>query len=224
MISPGGADGVNPGSLIKDSTGLLYGTTNGGGTSEGTIFQITTGGSLKTLYTFSGEAGYHPASLIIGTDGNFYGVAAGGTNGAGEVFQVTPAGGFTVLHTFSATDEDGLNTDGADPQQVIQGKDGNLYGVAQDGGRDDSGTVFEVATTGRFSLLYDFGKGIDYNDAAGQPQGLVQGSDGNFYVTTPSSNPGSATSATSSKSHRRALSLCCTPLLASLMVQPRQLL
>lgn len=52
-------DGGNPqAALIQGTDGNLYGTTvNGGANGAGTIFKITPGGSLTTLYSFCSESG-----------------------------------------------------------------------------------------------------------------------------------------------------------------------
>ena len=52
----GGADGGTPkAALIEGSDGRFYGTTSRGGASDtGTVFAITSAGSLTTLYSFSG--------------------------------------------------------------------------------------------------------------------------------------------------------------------------
>src|SRR5580658_7857009 len=73
------ADGGRPlAALVQGSDGKLYGTTNrGGNTRDGTIFNITTGGTLTSLYSFCQPpcaSGFRPASgLIQDIDGNFYG-------------------------------------------------------------------------------------------------------------------------------------------------------
>jgi len=82
-----------------------------------------------------------------------------------------------ALHTFSY-----------DPGTiaVVQGSDGNLYGTTELGGRTSrtapsgGGTVFKLATSGAFSVLYRFSNA---SDGVG-PNTLVQGSDGNLYGTT----------------------------------------
>ena len=88
-------DGFDPvAGLIQGTDGKFYGTTLGGGTgvSPGTVFQITSGGVLKTLHSFNGLSdGTEPfAGLVQHTDGTFYGTTnAGGTNGLGTVFSVS---------------------------------------------------------------------------------------------------------------------------------------
>ena len=93
MVS-GCPDGFDPvAGLIQGTDGNFYGTTLGGGTgvSPGTVFQITSGGVLTTLHSFSGLDGTEPfAGLVQHTNGTFYGTTnAGGMNGLGTVFSVS---------------------------------------------------------------------------------------------------------------------------------------
>jgi uncharacterized repeat protein (TIGR03803 family) len=58
----------------------------------GTVFTVTTNGTLTSLYSFSGtnDGSTPDAGLVQGSDGNFYGTTAfGGTNNAGTVFRLT---------------------------------------------------------------------------------------------------------------------------------------
>ena len=110
----GCTDGAAPhAGLVQATDGNLYGTTFGGGTETagcvggcGTVFKITPGGALTTIYTFCLQYpctdGSNPdAALIQATDGNFYGTSAGG---GGTVFKITPSGTLTTLHSFAGTD------------------------------------------------------------------------------------------------------------------------
>jgi uncharacterized repeat protein (TIGR03803 family) len=89
----GGNDGSNCyGGLLLASDGNLYGTTESGGVyGLGTVFRITTGGTLATLVSFDGYQGANPeCTLIQGTDGHLYGTTQnGGVNGWGAVFRLT---------------------------------------------------------------------------------------------------------------------------------------
>jgi uncharacterized repeat protein (TIGR03803 family) len=100
--------GWNPvGALVQGRDGYLYGTTSNGGSNYwGTVFKISTNGTLTNLYAFTnGLDGASPmAGVVQGTDGNFYGTAsAGGAYSNGTVFQITSNGAFTALHSFSLT-------------------------------------------------------------------------------------------------------------------------
>ena len=89
------ADGSGPVGLVQATDGDFYGTTEGGGTSSscrcGTIFKITSSGSLTTLHTFDGSDGEFPStSLLQATDGNFYGgTSQGGANNDGSIFSLS---------------------------------------------------------------------------------------------------------------------------------------
>lgn len=179
----GGSEGSGPaGGLIQGVDGNLYGTTEFGGDAngDGTIFQITTAGTLTTLYTFTGgsDGSGSTAGLIQGADGNLYGTAAfgGDANGDGTIFQVTTNGAFTTLYDFT----DG--NDGSGPAApLIQGFDGSLYGTAQFGGdANGDGTIFQITTNGAFTTLYDFTGG---SDGSGPIAGLLQDTNGILYGT-----------------------------------------
>ena len=97
------ADGATPyAGLVQGTDGNLYGTTAAGGSHQtcgtppngcGTIFQITTSGTLTTVYSFAGypnDGGIPYAALMQGTDGNFYGATAyGGGSNAGTIFSLS---------------------------------------------------------------------------------------------------------------------------------------
>ncbi len=65
------------------------------------------------------------------------------------------------------------------------GSDGYFYGVTQQGGEKDFGTVFKVAPGGVITTLVSF-KGANGASPAGK---LTLGPDGNFYGTTTSGSP-----------------------------------
>jgi uncharacterized repeat protein (TIGR03803 family) len=107
-ITPGGTlttvhsfdstDGSQPYSaLVQASNGSLYGTTTEGGTANcsfgqpcGTVFSITTGGTLTTQHSFDVTDGEKPyGALVQATNGSFYGVTEeGGASGYGTIFSL----------------------------------------------------------------------------------------------------------------------------------------
>jgi len=145
--------------LIFDATDNLYGTTTvgGGGSNEGTIFELTPTASgkwgEKVLHGFDLYSdGFNPnAGLIFDASGNLYGTTSQGgrSNGLGTVFELTPkaGGGWTekILHTFTNKD-DGFNPEA----DLTFNASGNLYGTTYAGGSISSkcefgcGTVFEL--------------------------------------------------------------------------------
>lgn len=70
---------------------------------------------------------------------------------------------------------------GDNPLAVVQGRDGNLYGVTASGGQPGAGTVFRLTPEGKLTTLVQFNAEVNgYNPEAG----LTLGQDGNFYGTT----------------------------------------
>jgi uncharacterized repeat protein (TIGR03803 family) len=168
IASFAGSDGENPeGTLIVGADGNLYGTTlQGGSSNRGTIFRVTTGGSVSTVYSFpslgafntlglsTNETGANPrAGLFLAADGNYYGTAyQGGANGYGTVFRMTPGGAVSVVHAFTgAPFGSGFPLSG-----VTQDASGNLYGTTESGGYLNQGTAWRIAPDGTFSLLHSF--------------------------------------------------------------------
>ena len=180
-----GPDGNVPdAALVKGRDGNFYGSTiaysyDGFNFLPGTIFQITPTGTLTTLYRFTDyNADGQITGLMQGRDGNLYGTSGGGTNGGGRVFQFNLANGvFTPLYNF-AGGVDGGNPVGA----LVQGRDGKFYGVTQQGGVSNAGTVYSITADGTFSNIasFDGGAGGSFPYFAG----LALGNDGNFYGTT----------------------------------------
>jgi uncharacterized repeat protein (TIGR03803 family) len=188
----GRPDGAGPVQVIQGSDGNFYGTTSAGGGAgpkfAGTVFKITAAGVETVLYSFSGGAdGAQPAGLVEGADGNFYGATAfggepGNVNsafpGKGAIFKLTPSGVETVLYSFQGG-ADGGNPVGA----LIQGSDGNFYGMTSTGGTAGYGTVFKITPAGVETVLHSFQGGAD-GVSPGAGAALLQASDGNFYGTT----------------------------------------
>jgi len=84
---------------------------------------------------------------------------------------------FTALHSFA-----GANS--ACPlASLVQGSDGSFFGTTSGdnpiSGADNDGTVFNITPAGALTTLHSF-TGTD----GVKPEGLVLGSDGNFYATT----------------------------------------
>ena len=198
---PNCADGRDSSGLVQGNDGDFYGTTATGGNTNfcsgdgcGSIYKVTTGGVLTTLYSFTGADGVAPeAALLQSTDGNFYGTTyGGGLHNSGTVFRLTPDRVLTTLYSFCSQNQ---CMDGWAPHSaLVRGRDGNFYGTTLYGGANSqapfSGTVFKITPEGVHSVLYSFcsvGRCLD----GGSPNGLVLGVDGNFYGTTSGGGTGS---------------------------------
>jgi uncharacterized repeat protein (TIGR03803 family) len=160
-----GSDGAHPfAGVAIGSGGVLYGTTEGGGTSNlGTVFKLrpprSPGGAWteQVLYNFAGapsDGAFPFAGVTIGSGGVLYGATYFGGSGpcttpsyppgCGMVFSLTPptspGGSWTeaVLRNFTGGD-------GATPgSKFVIGSGAVLYGTTQSGGTSGGGTVFSL--------------------------------------------------------------------------------
>jgi uncharacterized repeat protein (TIGR03803 family) len=148
-------DGRYPLAGLVDVDGTLYGTTESGGTGSchgkkgplgkavvgcGTVFEISTSGAEKVLYSFRGNAdGSRPEAGLLSVNGALYGTTSmGGGHDGGTVFRFSRSGSESVLHSF------GQGSDGADPMAGLIDVNGTLYGTTASGGTDGDGTVFAM--------------------------------------------------------------------------------
>jgi len=193
LASFSGTNGASPqcDGLAVGNDGNFYGTTADGGTNGfGTVFRITPGGTLTSLFSFSSTNGARPqGGLVQGQDGNFYG---GGSVGGiapqrGTIFKITTNGVLTELFHFHFTDGEQPVT------RLIQSNDGTLYGTTLFGGftggdplSSGLGTAFRITTNGVFTSLVTFQGTNGSNPYAS----LVIGNDGNLYGTTFQGGPG----------------------------------
>jgi uncharacterized repeat protein (TIGR03803 family) len=135
------------GNLIAVS-GLLFGTTIGGGSSEnctapdggygcGTVYTVTPSGSVSVLYSFTGATdGAFPYQGLLSVKGALYGTTTfgGGSScnyygtGCGTIFKMTTSGKERILYRFAG------GTDGANPYGGLTQLGGTLYGATYYGG------------------------------------------------------------------------------------------
>ena len=157
----GSRSGSSPsGSLLFDSTGSLYGVTNGGGSGndDGVVYELTPAKAAWTetiLYVFSKNSGSHPVAGLTWnpTNGALYGTTSsqnGKTTGDGSVFKLLPptvvGGAWTESTLFQFT----YATVGGYPTGTItrDPNTGTLYGTAINGGVTGCdlfcGTVWQI--------------------------------------------------------------------------------
>lgn len=169
--------------LIQAKDGNFYGTTYMGGIKQqGTLFRLTPNGQLTTLVQFDidfGEASPvrdRPGGLDVFEDqngnlyvthGNFYGTEYM-ADGAATIFRLTTDHKLIPFTTFQGLNQ-GVNRE-AYPSRLIQGSDGNFYGVTL------MGTFFRLTPDAQRTAIATFDRDLF-------PNSLVQGRDGNFYGT-----------------------------------------
>jgi uncharacterized repeat protein (TIGR03803 family) len=181
-------DGADPyAGLVQAANGDLYGTTvEGGADYHGTVFKITPGGTLTTLYSFCSQTnctdGFYPfGGLVQAANGDFYGTTQyAGANGGGTAFKITPGGTLTTLYSFCSQTN---CTDGGGPYAgLVQAANGDFYGTTSNG----YGTVFKITPGGTLTTLYSFCSQSFCTDGTEPYARLVQAANGNFYGTTRS--------------------------------------
>jgi uncharacterized repeat protein (TIGR03803 family) len=181
-LSPAGYD-PEPGNLVLDTAGNLYGTTGGGGScfdnesSCGTVFKLGTDGVFSTLYNFTGEGdGAGPCCLVIDKDGNLYGTTQGVNLNRGTVFKyATKTGKFLTLYQFGRKPDDGLTPSGP----LNFGSDGNLYGETIYGGANGEGTLFEMTPEGKETVVYNLESSGHSNFSS--PTNVLRDTEGNVF-------------------------------------------
>ncbi len=177
-------DGVSPeGSLMQASNGLLYGMTYEGGTSsnDGSLFCIDPKtGYDSVIFSFDSIHGAFPYfnDVMQAKDGMLYGlVSQGGNNNGGVLFSIDPASGLNTATVLSLDDIGGDYPDGS----LVQAKDGLLYGMTEQGGYSNYGTLFCYnPVSGIDSVIFDF----NGNNGAYPYGSMVLDSNGLLYGMT----------------------------------------
>lgn len=166
-------------SLVQLQDGRLVGSTSTGGPFGcGSIFEVSTNGTLLRSVPFDGTNGCHPpAGLLLAGDGNLYGVT-----GQGNIFRYSADGSISNVYWLNG------GGDGSNPLAGLAlGPDGALYGTTASGGTLGAGTIFRITTNGVFTRLFTFGLP---NTGAACTAPLILASDNNFYGTTSQANQG----------------------------------
>lgn len=174
----GNTDGANPYADLVVSAGMIYGANaNGGSSSFGTVFRVSTNGTGYTvLRTFAYADGISPHGALSLSGGVLYGTTiAGGSLDYGTVYKMNSDGsGFSVLKNFD--DGDG----GGTPYSPLVLSGNTLFGTAYDGGPSGFGNVYQINTDGSgFGVVWSFS-----GDDGSSPYAVPTLASGVLYGTT----------------------------------------
>ena len=130
--------------------------------------------TFTVLYNFQGTTnnlGAYPLGLVQGTDGNLYGATAAGGDqfDSGIFFKISTSGNEKLICSFF--DVGACRDLQAPSANLVEGSNGDFYGVALDG------EIFRFTTSGKLAVLYT-------NANAISRASLILASNGDFYGTT----------------------------------------
>ena len=107
------------------------------------FYKVSTSGTLTELHAFNcANDGICSMfrNVILGSDGYFYGSSIPDFDGStGAFYRVSSSGNETTIHWFIA--------DGPAAGPLVQGSDGNFYGVSES-------SIFSISPTGTVTTLY----------------------------------------------------------------------
>jgi len=186
------AIGAEPyGSLIKVSTGKLYGLTSTGGANGatgGVLFQFNASNSVyvkKVDLNMSTNGGYPNGNLTQANNGKLYGMTSvGGTGGVGVIFEYDrTTSTYTKRRDF--TNIGGANPGSTPLGSLIQAANGKLYGMTSAGGISAGfGSIFSYDIgTNTHSVLTSLTGNAGVNPGNGPFGSLVEHSNGKLYGT-----------------------------------------
>lgn len=164
---------------IGNNYDLIGTALSGGANGSGIVYSIDSDGSdFHLLKQFNSRTLPSPsAGFIKGNDGKLYGnFQNGGSDNGGHIIRLEPDGsGLTMLYEYK-------QSTGSWPfGNLMQAKNGDLYGMTQSGGAYNGGTVFKIRPDGNgYTVLYNFNS----ESGTGPLGGLLQASDGKLYGVT----------------------------------------
>ena len=176
-------DGATPVTLVKHSSGTLYGATSLGGASGvgGVFFSLTTGGAFAKLADFAASGVGSIGRLSLGVDGNFYAWMQKSNGSAATVVRISTSGTITPLLDFpSAAQPAGSKS------ELIGAADGSVVGLT-------GTTLFRITTAATLETLHEFTAANEDYAPAGATlvvDNVLLGRDGKFYVSLQATGAG----------------------------------
>ncbi|HEX5324955.1 MAG TPA: choice-of-anchor tandem repeat GloVer-containing protein [Capsulimonadaceae bacterium] len=168
-------DGATPtASFCVGPNGNLYSTTAfGGAFASGSIFSMTPSGAVTITHSFLFIDGTEPlGGVTLGNDGKLYGAAYDG-KGDGTIFNIDTSQNYAILGSLPSPD--GSAPLGA----LVEVSPGVFWGTTDHGGSNGAGVVFQVTSSGAYSIIHNF----KFTDGAFPKAGLTL-FNGFYYGTT----------------------------------------
>lgn len=186
LVSFDRANGMFPaGALIKGADGEFFGSTLGGygqnprvgpgPNTFGTLYRVTHGGQLTTLYSFPRTVGtfhFNTGPLFQAPDQSFYASDQSEYDGLGSIVRIRPNAAAEIVATDDVPDNI-FST-------LILGPDGNYYGTTGHGGLNNKGKIIRLSPGDTLETLFSF----DGTNGERPRSALLLANDGNMYGTT----------------------------------------
>lgn len=171
--------GAPVGGLVAAGAAWLGLTSADGASGRGTAYTVTAGPGVSLLANFTSTGGASSEGpLLAGPAGDFFGVSReGGLGGHGTVFKLTAAGIRTRVVSFTGT---AGAARGRRPRGPLALAGVQYFGVTEQGGASNAGTIFRISPAGVLTTVAEF-TATGPRAPAG---GMVAGADGFLYGTT----------------------------------------
>jgi uncharacterized repeat protein (TIGR03803 family) len=183
------------GGLIEGKDGLLYGTAYMGGANGcGTVYAFSPVDStvlVRHSFNCNDEGRFPMGRLVLASNGFLYGTTSErGKAEQGTVYRLKPNGSqFQTLVQFADANA------GCQPKSgLVQARNGDLYGEAEDCGEHGTGALYAVTLDGAIRSVHAFSSDGYARDGFGPRSELLEVPDGKLYGTamkggTPPDDP-----------------------------------
>lgn len=171
-------NGRNPrGTLIEGANGLLYGTATNSSAGDGVIFSYNLSTNSYLMEDSFGGSAYALGGLVLHSNGMMYGMTFnGGMSNIGAIIEFNPSTS-NITYVAHLQSVILLYPRGG----LTEAPNGNLYGVASDGGANSRGGLLEYnPVSDVLTVKHDF----DYLQGYDPYGTLMLASNGSFYGTT----------------------------------------
>ena len=173
------SSGGVPVGALASSGGQWFGVTSSDGASgRGTVFSYTPANGLALTASMTSTGGaMAEGPLLVGSGQDLFGAALdGGLSGHGTLFRISSTGVRTRLLSFTGT---GGSAPGRRPRGPLVLAGAQYYGVTEEGGAANTGTLFRFSPAGVLTPLAQFnatGPRLPRSGLVAGPGGFLYGS------------------------------------------------